>query len=341
MNNTQPRRHHYFALVISLLISGGTIALLFRNVDFGELLDQLRQADAFYLLLMVAFYPVSMVVRALRWRRLLKTPLNFWRGFHILNVGFFFNAVLPFRLGELTRVLLMSREPNQGAGPGLSALTVERLFDLTMALLCVGAGLALVPESAALSRETRSTLGGLILITVIGMVVILALPRSHPLLMKAVRWVVKPLPHRWRERLVKFAEETLSSLAVVSTPRRLLTIALWSALTWACYVSFFFIGLYGFFDAPPFSVGLLVTGFVAIGIAAPSLPGAIGVFQAAGVLALNTAGYDTTIATSYAWTIWLAQTGLVILGGVWGLWAMSLSFTQLSHEVQEMEIRPH
>jgi uncharacterized membrane protein YbhN (UPF0104 family) len=109
-----------------------------------------------------------------------------------------------------------------------------------------------------------------------------------------------------------------------------------SLATWACYISFFYIGLGGFFPTlPPLGVGILVTGITALGIAAPSLPGAIGVFQAAAVLALTAAGYDTTSATSYAWTLWLGQTVWLLAGGVMGLWGMSLSFGQLSHEVQQ------
>jgi hypothetical protein len=73
---------------------------------------------------------------------------------------------------------------------------------------------------------------------------------------------------------------------------------------------------------------------VAVGIAAPSLPGAIGVFQAAAVLALTTAGYPTGPATGYAWALWVSQTGVTLLGGVIGLSAMSLSFGGLRRDVQ-------
>jgi hypothetical protein len=81
-------------------------------------------------------------------------------------------------------------------------------------------------------------------------------------------------------------------------------------------------------------VGFLVTGFVAVGIAAPSLPGAIGVFQAAAVLALGTAGYETGPSTGYAWALWVVQTVVTLLGGVIGLSAMSLSFGRLRKDMQ-------
>ncbi|HLA42020.1 MAG TPA: lysylphosphatidylglycerol synthase transmembrane domain-containing protein, partial [Aggregatilineales bacterium] len=259
----------------------------------------------------------------------------YWRGFHIINVGYFLNAVLPFRIGEFARILLVSREPEQNIGVGLSAVTVERLFDLMMALLCVGLGLALVPESKTLPQDAREGLGFFIVITVMGGLVLLALPRSHPILMHIARLVTRPLPGSIGGLLVGFAEDTLNSLRAISDLRILLEMLVWSLVTWCSYVGFFYIGLFSFFDSVNIGVGFLVTGFVAVGIAAPSLPGAIGIFQAAAVLALSTAGYDTAAATGYAWTLWIVQTVAILAGGVVGLWAMSLSFTGLTQDVRE------
>lgn len=223
-------------------------------------------------------------------------------------------------------------------GVGLSAVTVERLFDLIFALLCVGIGLLLIPESSGLPEETMTSLGFLILVTIAASLVIIFLPPIHPYLIRLLHFLSRPLPQKIGGRLVSFAEDTLHSLTSIASPAILSRLIFWSVLTWSSYVSFFYIGLFGFFDGLPIGLGFLVTGFVAVGIAAPSLPGAIGLFQAAAVLALSTAGYDTTIATSYAWTLWIVQTAAIILGGIVGLWAMSLSFKGLAHEVQSQNL---
>jgi len=327
-------RKNMFALFISALVSLGTLFLLFRQVDFDDLSAQLRAADWRYLLGILVLYPLSMLIRAYRWQLLLKEKLAYWRGFHIVNVSYFLNVALPFRLGEIARILLVSREPRQNVGAGLSALTVERLFDLLLALGCVGVGLLLLPTEAKLPQSVTRSLGVLILLVILGMGVVLALPRSHPLVMHLARLFTRPLPATLAEKILHLAEDTLHSFAALATPRRLLTILAWSLLTWATYITFFFIGLFSFFDGLPLGVGFLVTGFVAVGIAAPSLPGAIGVYQAAAVLALDTAGYDAAAATGYAWTLWISQTIAIILGGVVGLSALSLSLGALTRQVQ-------
>lgn len=323
-------------LGVGALVSLGAIGLLFAQVDIHEVIENIRQAEAAYILILLPLYPLSMYLRSVRWQHFLQAHLPFWRAFHITNIGYFFNAVLPLRLGEVVRILLMGREPNQSAGAGLSALTLERLLDLAFALMCIGIGLVLIPDSATLPAETTSTLGVLIVMTIIGGLGVVFLPRTHPLILRLLKWLSRPLPASLAQRGLKFAEDTLNGLRIIATPRRLLNTLSLSAILWATYYAFFYIGLFAFLDDTPApGVGLLVTGFIALGIAAPSLPGAIGVFQAAAVLALTTAGYSTAIATSYSWTLWVIEIGAIVLGGIWGLSAMGLSLGGLTRQVRQ------
>lgn len=328
-----PPKQGRLGLLVSLLFSVGAIALLFRQVNLSDLAEGIRNADPLYLALMMAIYPLGMLLRAYRWCWLLEAPLPFWRGFHIVNIAYLFNTVLPFRLGEVTRILLMGREPKHSAGEAISATTLERLFDLLIALGCVGMGLVLLPEEADLPRRTTNSIGILIGFVGVGMAVLLFAPPLYPFFLRVLTLLTSRIPYG--DSIYRLADDTLTNLRHLATPSRLLTTLGLSLLTWAGYICFFYLGLGAFFPSlPPLGVGFLVMGITALGIAAPSLPGAIGVFQAAAVLALNTAGYDTTIATSYAWTIWLGQTVWLLLGGVIGLWGMSLSFGELRQEVR-------
>ncbi|KAB2905255.1 MAG: flippase-like domain-containing protein [Anaerolineae bacterium] len=324
----------FLPIILGAVFSIGAVIILFSQVNFEEVIDNIRGANGLYLLIMGLVYPLSMVIRSVRWQHFLQAHLPFWRSFHITNIGYFFNAVLPFRLGEFARILLMSREPRHSAGAGLSALTLERLLDLSFALMCVGLGLALLPDNAALPAETTSTLGILMVITIIGGMVVIFLPRTHPFILRILHIISRPLPDSLAHRGIKFVEDTLNGLQIIATPRRLFNTLILTTITWSTYFAFFHVGLFAFLEkSPTLGVGFLVTGFVALGIAAPSLPGAIGVFQAAAVLALTTAGYDTAIATSYSWTLWVVEIGAIVLGGIWGLSAMGLSFGRLTREV--------
>ncbi|NJL92852.1 MAG: flippase-like domain-containing protein [Anaerolineae bacterium] len=328
-------------LGIGALISVGAILLLFSQVELDAFAGHMRGADQRYIAGMVALYFVSTLLRGLRWQTVLVGKLTFWRGYHIVNVGFLLNAIFPFRLGELARVVLMSREPGQNAGSGLSAVALERLLDSIFALLAVGLGLLLLPERAALPPETTFTLGAVLVLALVGVLVVLFLPSTHPLFLSIARFFLKPLPDGLAARLLGFVQDTLEGLRVLADPRRLAISLLASLVLWLTYYGYMQLGLYAFLgDAvPPLEVGLLILGFVAFGGAAPSLPGAVGIFQAAAVLALTTAGYDdTSLTTSYAWGIWVPQIMLLITVGMVSLYVLGLSLVGLTREVQaEME----
>jgi glycosyltransferase 2 family protein len=332
---TNLTRNQLFAIAVSAAASLLALYLMFRGIDFDEFSQQIKDARLEYVVAVVLVYPLGMLLRVVRWPLLLEKPLPFWRSFHIINIAYLFNAVLPFRLGEVVRILLNTREPEQTAGASISAATIERLFDLMMALICVGLGLAVVETEESLPSSVTTTITTFIAFTVIGMVVLLFLPRSHPLILGIARTVLSIVPERLSKPLLTFLEDTLRTLRVVATPRRMALVFASSIVTWLAYVLYFYVGLFAFFNDVPVGVAFLIVGFVAVGAAAPSLPGAIGVFQAAAVLALRTAGYDTEAATGYAWVVWFSQTIPVILFGILGLSALSLSFGRLTQDVLE------
>ena len=59
-------------------------------------------------------YLVSMVVRALAWQFLLQRKVTADQVVLTLNEGYFFNNILPFRMGELARAFLMGRRSRLG-----------------------------------------------------------------------------------------------------------------------------------------------------------------------------------------------------------------------------------
>jgi hypothetical protein len=321
-------------MLIGALVSGGALALVFSQVNLGEFAAHLRQADGRFIVGMMLVYLMVIVLRAVRWQALVSEPMQFGQASRIINVSYLLNTVLPLRVGEIARVWLMGRTSKQSAASGLSALTLERLLDLSFALLCVGLGLILLPLSSSLSAETTSTLGLMLIVTVIGIVAVIALSRTHRPIMRVLHLMVRPLPTGLAARLTAFADDLLSSLQTSVKPGRLLKSALWSLLLWAGYVSYYQLGLAGFMPTTPsLGVGLLVVGFIALGGAAPSLPGAVGIFQAAAVLALTLNHYDASLATSYAWGVWVPQTVMVIFAGAVSAWGMGLSLTHLTRSI--------
>ncbi|MDO9354816.1 MAG: lysylphosphatidylglycerol synthase transmembrane domain-containing protein [Solirubrobacteraceae bacterium] len=127
-------RKHWFTIA-SAAISVITIYALYRWLkgQGGEIdLPSGREAVA-YIVLGVAVYLLSFLMRGLRWRMLLsevgvKAPLHETTG--LLTVGYAANTLLPARAGDVVRVFLMAQRTQAKPSLMVSTLIAERLLDV-------------------------------------------------------------------------------------------------------------------------------------------------------------------------------------------------------------------
>ena len=132
-----------------------TIAVWRAPIPWADTWHQMRNANpAFFLLGFVAYYS-SFVVRAVRWRLLLRNTGEDCGTASLLEIllsSFFVNCVVPAKMGDLYRaVQLRSREGISGA-KSLGTIVAERLLDLfvLMGLLVIAGGITFrdhVPSS--------------------------------------------------------------------------------------------------------------------------------------------------------------------------------------------------
>ena len=129
-------RKHWFT-VASAAVSIVTVYLLYRWLkgQGGQIdLPTGRQA-ILYIVLGVAVYLLSFVMRGLRWRLLLgevgvKAPLHETTG--LLTVGYAANTLLPARAGDVVRVFLMAQRMQAKPSLMVSTLIAERLLDVVV-----------------------------------------------------------------------------------------------------------------------------------------------------------------------------------------------------------------
>jgi glycosyltransferase 2 family protein len=130
----------------SILITILAFWLLSRIINWGDFFVTLRSVPIWVLLLTVALYLVTLLLRALCWQFLLQRKVPAGQVFLALNEGYFFNNILPFRIGELARAFLLGRRSHLGTFYVLPTIVVERSYDLAIAagLLLATLPLALV-----------------------------------------------------------------------------------------------------------------------------------------------------------------------------------------------------
>ena len=108
-----------------------------RNLDWSEVSQSLRKANAFYLILATFIICVGYLLRAIRWKVLLApiTETSLRELFATTTVGFA-AVFLVGRMGEIVRPMwLPMRDKRVRPSAALITLGVERIFDMA-SLIC-------------------------------------------------------------------------------------------------------------------------------------------------------------------------------------------------------------
>jgi len=120
--------------VLRIVISVGALAFLFWKIGLGETLDALRHAQVGYLLIALALFVISLVVRAFRWRVLLEglhIQVPFGRLVRLYFVGQFFSSFLPSQFGgDVVRAAELTQDTPSSAAIG--TVLVDRMTGLIM-----------------------------------------------------------------------------------------------------------------------------------------------------------------------------------------------------------------
>lgn len=298
-----------------LVISMISLAVVFYFADFEKIGQALRLADYRLVALALVLSLGWLLVRGQVWRSLLQNRATFGQTFLTINEGYLLNNVLPFRLGEIGRVYLLGKKAGLGFWQVFSSVLLERALDLALA---AGLLLATLPfvVGATWAREAAVAAAGLVFL---GMAFLYLLARFRD---RAVRLINRAMA-RW-PGLQKFAGERLDAffngLAVLTNTRLFLAAAGWMLLNWLVAVVQYRVLLAAFFGESAWLWAGFSLGVGALGIAAPSSPGAVGVMELSLVGALALFGLDSSTALAFAFTTHLFQ---YLLTGVLGAYALS------------------
>jgi uncharacterized protein (TIRG00374 family) len=271
----------WVGVLIGLLLSGLALAFVLRWAGWGPLREALQSVRPGYLLLGLIIFLASMMARVGCWRILIGRPVGFLRVLAALNEGYLLNNVLPWRMGELGRAILLGRQPGLSAPLVLSTIVVERLYDM---ILAVGLMLVLLPLASGAAWAARAAWLGAAAVAVALAFVWFALKRPQ-----SIEGLLSRLPGptvAWQRLWASFRD----GLAVLNTPRRLLSSFAWMVVSWALAIAEYWLMLRSVLPAvQPLWAGFMLAATL-LGVAVPSLPGYLGVFEAAGVAALSVFG---------------------------------------------------
>jgi uncharacterized protein (TIRG00374 family) len=294
--------------------------LTVRHLDLQRIGTALREAQPAGWLAAVALLCLGYLFRILRWHTMLRreNPGLRWHDCAgPLLAGFAANNVLPFRAGDLLRGLAFNARLGTSAGGALATLFVERLLDLSMMLVLLGAALWVFGFDAA---RVLGVGGPLLLLLATAVLAVLLFPcLLQPLAALLGRLAVRlPAAARVQAGLGQ-AMGTLTQLSGGSTMLRLLG---WSALAWLAEGGVYALVAQAMvtsstaLSVPAGSWLALPVGTLATLI--PSTPGYVGTYDYFTAQAMVLAGNEGTAAAAFAFLIhlvlWLPPT---LAGGLY------------------------
>ncbi len=308
------RTRWWIGIAISVLF----LFLVVRGVDPAQFAEKLRSANYLWLLPALVSLIVSIVLRAWRWRSLLEGQVGPARTFSVINVGYLLNNVLPFRLGDLARAYLISRQTAISGARGLSSIVLERVADL-LAVVCLLAGVLVLAPPPALA-----TVGGgalLRLLPAAGLTAALATLLVFALLMAAAarplttthlvgRWLGR-LPRLNEQRLTRLVSQLLDGLSALADRRRLVALLAWTAAIWAVSILVDWSVARAFIPETRLAASAFILALTGLGVSLPSSPAQMGVFEGPAAWALL-AFYPDRVESAVAAVFVLHGLGLVV-----------------------------
>lgn len=331
----------WLLVVLGLIFSGFFLYLGFRGLDPLRLWEAIRTIEVGWLLPATAVYFLAAYIITWRWYYLLRPvrDVHPHRLFPLVIIGYTGNNIYPFRIGEVIRAYLLNRQTGANIPATLTTILVERVFDGITMLAFVFAALLFVEFDAPGIRA------GIMILTAAFVVALLAFfaLALRPALTRrlAVALIDRLFPARLAEPMLALADNLLSGLETLRSPRDLLLTFLASLLSWTVEASTYWIVLHAFPFRASFFVVLLMVGLGNLATILPTTPGYIGTFHGIVALVLVAFGVEQAGAAAYAVVmhavIWLPVT----VAGVITLLRLGLGWQDFARARQAVAAARH
>lgn len=342
------RWHLWLGIAVSVVLLLFLAYQVYRIDDPSGLIDELAEANYFYLIPAVAVYFVGVWFRALRWQFLLN-PLRYFpvmRLYPVVVIGYAANNLLPMRLGELVRSYYLARKEDFSASSALGSVAVERVFDGLTLIALVGVTVPLLlltgqfDWTAGVSQQTATVLAAAVIFVFCGFMLLLTLLAVWPGFSDLVQRLLSLLPGGLGDLALRFYVAFSASLSILNSPRKHLALIGLSLPVWFCEFVVYYLVSYTFdlgsyFDSQGtylLAIALLTaTSNLATGI--PSAIGGIGPFEVVAQQTLVALGVGVGVAVDYALVVHLVALWLPVnVVGLAILWKQNLNLRQLARD---------
>lgn len=296
-------------LIISIIISTLGLYYAFGEVNIEELWLSLKSTNLIYIVLASSLIIFSILIRAQRWKLLLEPikviPLN--PLFGTTMIGYFGNAVLPFRAGELLRAYSIASLKNINTSAAFGTILLERILDL------IGLVFTMIIFSWFYPFESggKSIMILIMLLTISGFTFIIWLGSNHLQIIEKIKrrpFFKGPLSIK----ILKIISNLVEGLTSIRDTNHSIKIIFYTIFMWFIYFCVTFAVILGTgINLDWIGVGIILVS-TSFALAVPAAPGGIGTYHAAAVYML-TSYFAVNRIESQAFAVILHAVGYIPL----------------------------
>jgi uncharacterized protein (TIRG00374 family) len=315
------------------------IGLFVRLVNVSAVYHRLAHLKTGFALLCGVAFLGAYIVRAARWRWLLRPcEVSLGRAIAIYQVATFLNFLLPIRGGELAKSLLLRRTDGIAVSRSLATVSLDKTMDLLPAV----ALLALVPfVHLRLSRPLwLLLLSALVVVAAAGLVLVFAAWRQDRAMALLTRALAVFVPARLRSAVEPFIARFVTTLlSLIRQPRVLLIAAGYTAVAVGLDAIFCLLAFRAVGSTVAVPVVLYGYTFYNLAFILPTPPGQVGSNELVGLLifsgmfGLGRSEVGAMFLFSHPWTA-----ALMTIAGLLCLSLMGLSLRSTLRLSQQAEV---
>ena len=313
------RAGDFVRVAVALLISGVAIWLLVRQIDLQAFLAALRSLTPLAMVLIIACFTVGLFVRGLVCWLILGKEFTFSAAFWAMNVGYLLNSILPLRLGEVGRAVLLVRhgKGRHNYPEVFAAIVTERMMDLMVGSLFFLATLPLMVGESNLKRVVIITAAALLIAS--GVIFVSTSYRERLVSWLQDRFGSKKLI---KEKVIPALDKLLTGFQIFQKPKLFFTAFFLLAVSWAMTMVEFTILQDAILNRSQWWWPLLITPASAFVNALPAAPAGLGVFEAGAVAAYSLVGVGKEDALAMALVVHAVQVIIPVFIGMIGIYVM-------------------
>jgi uncharacterized membrane protein YbhN (UPF0104 family) len=288
----------FIAICLSVLLAAAILIVMVVRV-WDDLANALAYVQPLFLIPACFICLFAWGVRGSRYQAILsrmQVRISFIFGVACIFISQTVNLIVPARLGDLIRVVLLKHDYDATISQGLSSIVVERVFDIiSVAILglCAVVFVLNVPPWIRMLLIIPLVLGGIFFL-------VLLLTGTVRTKNKYIQYILTMLDEMRKASL---------------TPRSALILGATSILIWILDTLICYLVAVMFRQEIPFEVVLLAVVAGNLVKAVPLTPGGVGTYEFALAVIFELAGTAPAVSTLIAVIDHLIKNGITLIGG--------------------------